>query len=144
MKESSKIYNMPNMGCMIGTAYQVMVSQLEEALKSAGLPIAVPEYLILRVLYDFDGLQQCEIASALGKDKAAVCRTVGTMVKKGLVSTQSVSHKCLRVFLTPKAKDMKPSIIEVASDREKHFMTLGTREEIDIFSKIIKRIINEN
>ncbi len=135
---------MPNMGCMIGTAYQVMVSQLEEALKSAGLPIAVPEYLILRVLYDFDGLQQCEIASALGKDKAAVCRTVGTMVKKGLVSTQSVSHKCLRVFLTPKAKDMKPSIIEVASDREKHFMTLGTREEIDIFSKIIKRIINEN
>lgn len=143
MKENSKIYNLPNMGCMIGTAYQIMVAQLDEALKSAGLPIAVPEYLILRVLYDYDGLQQCEIASALGKDKAAVCRTVGAMVKKGLVTTQSVSHKCLRLFLSPKAEEMKPSILEVASERENHFLSLGTREEIEIFSRIIKRIIED-
>lgn len=144
MKENSKIYNMPNMGCMIGTAYQIMVSQLEEALKSAGLNISVPEYLIIRVLYDYDGIQQCEIASVLGKDKAAVCRTIGAMVKKGLVVTQSISHKCQRVFLTPKSEEMKPSIIAVAAEREKHFKSMGTEEEYETFSKMIRKIIEEN
>ncbi len=140
--ENTNIYNIPNKGCLIGAAYQAMTSRLDDALKAAGLPIAVPEYLILRFLYDFDGSQQCEIATALGKDKAAVCRTIGMMVKKNLVITRPVSHKCLRVFLAPLALEIKPKIIEVANDREKYFMSLGSPDDIDTFFKIIRRIIN--
>ncbi|MDE7180299.1 MAG: DsbA family protein [Muribaculaceae bacterium] len=61
---------------MVGRAYQVMISHLVSALKDASLDITTTEYLILRVVYSKEGLQQCEIAEMVGKDKVAVCRCV--------------------------------------------------------------------
>lgn len=144
MNELSKIYESPNMGCMIGTAYQVLLEELSKALESEGLPLTTSEYLILRVLYDRDGLQQCEIAAALGKDKAAVCRSVSGMVRKGIVSTQSISHKCRKLFLTPTAREMEPLVMKVAKERESKLASMISPEEMKIFSSVLCRIINKD
>ena len=91
--EDKSTYRSPYLGCLVGAAYQKMTSELEIALKRERLSITVGEYMILRALYSHNQLQQCEICQMVGKDKASICRSVSALKKKGLVKTETVSHK---------------------------------------------------
>ncbi|MDE6288967.1 MAG: MarR family transcriptional regulator, partial [Muribaculaceae bacterium] len=110
-------YAMPNVGCMIGTAFQKLASRLDTSLKQAGLDLTPSEYMLMRAVAKRPGMQQCEIGEMIGKDKASICRGVAAMVKKGYFRTESVSHKCLRVYLSEKGEELLPRIMEVARAR---------------------------
>lgn len=144
MTNEQNLYGMPNMGCMLGTAYQVLVSELAAVLAARGLEITVPEYLILRALYTRDGMQQCEIGAIINKDKAAISRCVTSMERKGLVRTESVSHKCLRVYLTAESREIEPEIHAVAQDRQHALEALMTPDEITTFATVLKKIIQQH
>lgn len=133
---------MPYIGCLIGSAFQQLTSELEATLKREKLNITAPEYMILRALYSKDGLQQCEIADMVGKDKASVSRCVASLSKKELVKTQQVSHKCCKVWLTSGSEQIKPKILEVAEKRHNALLSLCSKEEFNIFVKVLKSITN--
>ncbi|MDE7092856.1 MAG: MarR family transcriptional regulator, partial [Muribaculaceae bacterium] len=99
MKTENKTYQSPALGCMLGSANQILLGELEKALKEANLDLTTVDYLVLRALYSKDGIQQCEIADMVGRDKAGICRCVTGLVKKGLVRTEPISYKCLKVYL---------------------------------------------
>ncbi|MDE6273367.1 MAG: MarR family transcriptional regulator [Muribaculaceae bacterium] len=141
MKTRVNIQN-PAFGCKLGRAYQILISQLDAALKREHLDITASEYLVLRAVYSQEGLQQCEIADLVGKDKAAVCRCVAGLVKKGLLSVVSVSYKCLRVYPTDKSIEIKPKIMKVAAERHNALLQLTTPGELKIFTKLLDKIIN--
>ncbi len=141
--EDKKIYEIPYVGCLVGAAFQKMVSQLETALKQEGLGVTAGEYMILRALYFHDGLQQCEICSMVGKDKASICRSVAALDKKGLIKTEPISHKCIRIWLTDKANEIRPRIMRIANDRHTALLSLASEKEIEIFTKILNSIIKE-
>ena len=134
----------PALGCKIGKAYQILLGQLSTALKEFGLDITTSEYLILRAIYNKEGQQQCEIAEIVGKDKAAVCRSIAGLEKKGLVRTETVSHKCLRVYLTDISREIEPRIMEVAMMRHNALTDLVSKQEIEIFTHILDKIITSN
>lgn len=141
MKKQRVNTESPALGCKLGRAYQILLSQLASALKEADLDITTSEYLVLRAVYSNEGLQQCEIADMVGKDKAAVCRCVAGLVRKGLLAVESVSHKCLRVYLTDKSREMKPKVMEVAEKRHNALADLTTPEDLEVFTRIIDKII---
>ena len=143
MTKETKTYQMPNVGCMIGTAYQILLSRLSEALADAGLDVTTSEYLVLRVLYCEEGLQQCEIADIIGKDKAGVCRCVAAMERKGLVRTESVSHKCLRVYLSDKGRAIEKQIMRVANERHMALANAADSKDMESFVKVLKAIIQQ-
>lgn len=132
---------MPNLGCLVGTAYQIMTGRLDQTLKEMGLDVTTGEYLVLRAIYTSDGMQQCEIASLIGKDKSAVCRTVSSLVRKRLVKTVPVSHKCLKVYVDQHGRDIEPAIIAVAHARHKAITDLLTEAELKGFSATLEKII---
>lgn len=142
MKKINENIESPALGCKVGQAYQIMLSQLASELKKAGLDITTSEYLILRAVYSKEGLQQCDIADMVGKDKAAVCRCVASLEKKGLLATEAVSHKCLKVYLTEKSKEIEQTILRVASKRHNAFLHLISSDELEIFTHILEKIIN--
>lgn len=129
------------MGCMIGTAYQVLIGELGRALNEAGLKVSVPEYLILRSLYSRDGMQICELSDTVGKDKGAVSRCVKGLVEKGLVYTEQISHKCLMVFVSEKGRGIKQRIMEVARMRHNALDSLLTPDEMKMFLSSLQKII---
>lgn len=137
-------YRMPNLGCLLGTAYQCQLRKLAIALDGAGLGITTTEYLVLRALYASDGMQQCEISDLLGKDKGAVSRCISGLVRKGLVTTESVSHKCLRVFISSEGRAIEPKVLKVARQRHEDLSHLLTAEELAMFGKVLVKIIKEN
>lgn len=142
MKKTNGNIKNPALGCKVGRAYQMMLNQLNKALKEAGLDITTSEYLVMRAVYSNPGAQQCEIADMVGKDKAAVCRCVAGLVKKGLLTTESVSYKCLRVYLSEKSKMLEPRIMEVAAGRHEALLDFATPAELEVFSRILDNIIN--
>lgn len=136
-------YDTPYVGCMIGTAFQRLTAQLDEALKTRGLDVSAAEYMILRALYSRNGLQQCELVNIVGKDKASVSRSVSSLVKKGYVLSESVSHKCCRAWLTERGIAIEPLIMQVADERHKALSELATREDLDAFIRVLKAVIND-
>lgn len=142
MKQNSSIYAMPNMGCLLGVAFQRQYSSLEAELKSSGVGITAPEYLIMRVLINNSDLQPCEIADILGKDKAAISRCLTSLVEKGLVETNSVSHKCKRLQLTDKGSDLVPVILKVAETKQRELARVLTQNEMNLLQELLIKIIN--
>lgn len=136
-------YDMPNVGCLLGTAYQVESGMLNSALSDAGYDITSSDYLVLRGLYYKDGMQQCILAELLGKDKAAVSRSVSSMERKGLVKVETVSHKCRRIWLTGKGKAIEPAIMKIAEERHKALMSIANPEEMETFVRVLNMITNQ-
>lgn len=136
---------MPNMGCMVGTAYQAMVAGMAKRLRAAGMKLTVPEYMVLRALYSEEGIQQCELAAILGKDQSAICRGVIMMEKKGLLRTEQISHKCRKVFLTSESEALRPKIMAVAEEAHTDLLSiLGPEESEALLSALTKIIRNNN
>ena len=141
MKVENSFYQAPALGCMLGSANQVLLKELERALKAADLNLTSSEYLVLRALYTKDCIQQCEIADMVGRDKAGICRCVTGLVKKGLVWVEPVSYKCLRVHLTDSAVAIKPQVLQVAENRHRALIELLSPAELDAFTMALDKII---
>ena len=140
--ENEKTYDMPYVGCLMGSAFQRLTVQLEAALKREGLGITAAEYMILRALYSRDGLQQCEIVDMVGKDKASISRSVSALAKKSLVRTEAVRYKCIRVWLTDKARKIQPLVIQIADERHQALLKLAPDKDIKAFVRVLKAIMN--
>ncbi len=130
-------------GCLIGKANQILLGELGKALKAAGLDITTTEYLVMRALYSRDGIQQCEIAEMIGRDKAAVSRCVSALEQKHLVRTEAVSYKCLRVHVTECGRGLKARIMRVAELRHNALTELLAPDEFAAFTSALKRIAGE-
>lgn len=141
MEKIANIYGYPNVGCMLGTAYQVLIGELGKTLSEAGLQISAPEYLILRSLYYRDGMQICELSDMVGKDKGAVSRSVKGLAEKGFVAAQHISHKCLKVFVTESGRRIEPEIMKVALRRHKALESILTADQMQIFFSALQKII---
>lgn len=139
--ENEKTYNTPYVGCLMGAAFQRLNNQLEDTLKRVGVGITAAEYMILRALYSRDGLQQCEIVEIVGKDKSSICRSVSALAKKGLVRTEAVSYKCIRVWLTEKAREIEPKVMKTADERHQALLKLASPKDIGAFVRVLKAII---
>ena len=136
-------YQMPNVGCLIGSVYQQQLSCLSSALADKGLDIIPSEYLVLRSLYCHDGMQQCDLASLLGKDKAGVSRCVAAMERKELVRIETVSHKCRRVWLADKGKEIEPLLMKIACERHKALADLLGDNDMETFIRVLKLILKQ-
>ena len=141
MKQNNHDISNPTIGCKLGKAYSILISQLTNTLTEAGLDITAGEYLVLRALYSTDGLRQCEIAEVIGKDKAIVCRSVAALENRGYVNTTQESHKCRRVYLSQKAHEIKPKIMAVAQARHDALLDITTPQEIEVLLSILDKII---
>lgn len=137
----TNIYGDPNVGCMLGTAYQVLIMELGKTLSDRGLDISVPEYLILRSLYYREGMQICELSAVVGKDKGAVSRCVKGLVEKGLVNTEQISHKCLKVYVSEKGRVIEPEIMKLAQIRQESLDSILTPDERLSFISSLQKII---
>lgn len=142
MNETSEIKS-PAVGCILGKAYQTLLVQLATALDKSGTGITPAEYLVLRAVYYQEGLQQCEIANMVGKDKSAICRCVSGLESKGLVRCEAISHKCLRVYLTEKGAELQPRVMEVANERHKALSGMISKEDLDVFIRVLETIIDQ-
>lgn len=141
MTTKDMTYEIPNIGCLLGMAYQSEAARLSRALTGAGIDITPAEYLIMRVLFSRGALQQCEISQTLGKDKASVNRSIQSLARKGFVTTTSVSFKCCMVGLTVAGEALRSRLLEIARRLHQELSSRITDEQMACLREILETII---
>lgn len=141
MTTNEYIYEMPNLGCLLGMAYQAEAGRLNAALSGAGLDITAAEYVILRLLLANGTMQQCEIGRILNKDKASVSRTLQSLSKKGLVNANPISRKCCMASLTAEGEALRARLLEIAKSLQNGLSERITPQQMAILREILETII---
>lgn len=107
--------------------------------------ISVSQWLVLRVIYDFNEINLNEIASKVGVDKSTMSRMVERLVQKGLlmrIEGQNRRAVCLKLTLS--AKNLVPKLAKIADEHDKQFfksLTVGQQEELLV---LIKKLLIAN
>ncbi|MCF8334733.1 MAG: MarR family transcriptional regulator [Bacteroidales bacterium] len=120
-----------------------MKKALANALDSEGFNITPEQFNILVSLWAKDGQCQYELATCQGKDRASITRLIDSMEKENLlVRIPSENDRRIKlVYLTNKAKDLKPALTEVAT-KATTLATEGISQTELVSSKdVIKQII---
>ena len=134
-------YDIPNIGCLLGIAYQTETARLNSALSEADIDITAAEYLILRTLYSYGPIQQCEISKTLGKDKASINRSIHSLVKKGLISADTISYKCSIISLTPEGTSLKSKLIKIGERAHNRLSARISKQQMETLREILELII---
>lgn len=140
MVTNDRIYDIPNIGCLLGVAYQAEEARLSKSLNESGLGISAAEYVIIRLLLANGEMQQCEISRILNKDKASVSRSIKSLEKKGVVNINQVSYKCCRVSLTEIGEALKPQIFEIAETLHQKLAERITSQQMENLREILNLI----
>lgn len=123
---------------LLAKAYQRAHYIIKERLKPLGLtPL---QQLILAVLQQEDGLNAGDIGQRLVLDSATLSGTMERLADKGWI-TKDVDpndRRALRVFLTPKAKEMETSLAEARLAANQELLRGLSLEEKLLFKRLLR------
>lgn len=100
------------LGVWLDFAFNSLVAELNRSLHRVGLPLNHAQFVILQNLFIKDGQSQSDIARCLGKDRAAISRSLNILEENGFIIRKAVSGSKNSIFLTEKAVDKRNKIAE--------------------------------
>lgn len=128
------------LGVWLDFAFNSLVAELNRSLHGVGLPLNHAQFVILQNLFIKDGQSQSDISRIVGKDRAAISRSLNTLEENGFIIRKAVSGSKNGVFLTDKAIQNRNKIAEainMAVGRGRKGMTEGEYEAGILFLKKI-------
>lgn len=128
------------LGVWLDFAFNSLVAELNRSLHSVGLPLNHAQFAILQNLFLKDGQSQSDIARRVGKDRAAISRSLNVLEENGFIVRKAVSGSKNGVFLTEKAiqnRDRITEAINMAIGRGRRGMT---EEEYETGISFLKKI----
>ncbi|MDE6794815.1 MAG: MarR family transcriptional regulator [Muribaculaceae bacterium] len=100
------------LGVWLDFAFNSLVAELNRSLHSVGLPLNHAQFAILQNLFLKDGQSQSDIAKRVGKDRAAISRSLNTLEENGFIIRTAVSGTKNGIFLTEKAIENRKKIVD--------------------------------
>ena len=96
----------------------------------------------LMKLYKNDGINQETLAHNLQTDKATSARAIKKLEKEGYVRRKidDTDKRAYKIFLTKKAKDLKPKIKKITRDWTNTLLTGFSVDEKDLMFSFLERI----
>jgi len=108
-------------------------------LLAEGFDLTHSQYVLLLDLFDEDGQSQQRLAGRVFKDKAAIKRTVDTLVAKGLVERGEASRNN-PVRLTERARDLEPRLRAIATENVRQATRGVPPQEIEACAEVLRRL----
>lgn len=115
MKDNEQIIESNTLGFHLDRAFTSMVGELNKMLYKFGLPINHSHFVILQILDQYNGISQNDIARLLGKDSAAISRSLKYLETNGFVTRKAISGCKNGVYITEKTIGLRPTIEKVIS-----------------------------
>ncbi|GMX64012.1 MULTISPECIES: MarR family winged helix-turn-helix transcriptional regulator [Paenibacillus] len=106
--------------------------------------ITVDQWEILVILWEKEGITQKELAERLYKDQTNIARMLFKLEKKGFVHrvTHETDRRSLRVYLTPKGREIKEEILAPSIEAYKKTVEGLSEEEVETFRRILAVMYN--
>lgn len=105
-----------SLGFRLDRALWAISTALSTALKEKGINLPHSQYIIMRFLYEQDGISQNRIAAFLHKDAAAIKRSIDILVKKRLAERRVISRSKNGIYLTKQGRQLMPEVIAIANE----------------------------
>ena len=124
---------------LLAKAYQKAHGNFKQHLLPYG--ITPVQHLILEALWAEEGLTASEIGKRLVLDNATLSGILDRMSEKGWVlkATDDMDKRFIRIYLTDKAKKLKPSILaEREKSNEEILGSLNLEEKV-----LLKRLLKD-
>ena len=139
MKEKNK-----TLGLLLARTSNSMSTHLNSLLRKEGIDLPYSQYIVLKYLFDEDGISQQELADKIYKDTAAIKRTLDILEKKGLVQRIPVSMRKNSVVITKQGKELMPKVLDCL-ERSKQIILDGISDKeyritIDVLESIHQNI----
>lgn len=128
------------LGVWLDFAFKSLVAALNHSLHSVGLPLNHAQFVILQNLFIKDGQSQSDIARLVGKDRAAISRSLNTLEENGFIIRKAVSGSKNGIFLTEKAIQNRKKIAEAINMAIQRGRRGMTEEEYETGISFLKKI----
>ncbi|KYD02676.1 hypothetical protein B5V89_05250 [Heyndrickxia sporothermodurans] len=131
-----------NVGVLIRNADLTITSYVRKHLEPYNL--APEQNLIMRMLWNEDGISSTELVSHLNKDKANIARMIASLEGKGFIKKvdDPSDKRTFKVHLTEEGKRLA-HLVEPVQQKMRDTLTKGmTEEEVNELQKLITKIIN--
>ena len=126
---------------LLAKAYQRAHGNFKKRLHSYGLtPI---QHLILEALWRQDGLSASDIGKKLVLDGATLSGVLDRLASGGWILKESDAEdkRILRIFLTPKSKELKPKLSKARDRTNEDLLKPFTLEEKVLLKRFLKDIM---
>lgn len=129
-----------SLGFVINKTALVLKSELEKNLRH--LDITAVQFMVLKRLWEEDGLNQKEIAQRTYKKTAEITHVLDKLVKKGLLSRESSEHdrREYRIHLTPEGKNLEKEALHAAYKTLEDALQGISKNECDQLLLLLEKI----
>ena len=132
-----------DLGDLLARATDRWRTRLLEGCEAAGFRGVTPTHcVVLRPLFEEDGLPISEVGARVGLAKSTMTTVVRSLVREGLVRVESDAddHRVKRLRLTPRARELERAIGEgVTRLRHRVTATLGPQGQQQ-FHRTLQRL----
>lgn len=131
-----------SIGPWLGKTAKIVDYHLQEEFARAGLDITKEQAIILKKLYERDGLNQNELAKLTYRDKSSLTRLLSTLERKGYVSRKRCPEdkRVNFIFLSNAGKTIWEKAKPVAQLIIHRMRTDLSDDEIAHFIETLKKI----
>jgi DNA-binding MarR family transcriptional regulator len=129
-----------SIGYLLRDTARRILSDLTVRLEPHG--ITLPQYYVLRELWQEEGLTQREIANRVGVLEPTMVATLDALERLGLIERvrSTTDRRKTHVQLTPAGRTMRDTLHGYASDVLEHALSGISDEEITVLRRTLQRI----
>ena len=101
------------------------------------------ESIYLRIIFNFPGISQYDIAKMNNCDKSLVVKHIGNLEHKGFIIKKDISLRKKGVFLTPLGEEAVNFIRSSVEDFEDEIFSKIEPEKVEIFLEVLDKLKGE-
>ncbi len=128
------------LGFLLGRAAATMATLLNQTLKSEGIDLPHSQFVILRHLYNEDGISQQELAERIFKDNAAIKRTLDNLEQKKLIQRVHVTQRKNSILITEEGKQLMPQVLQSAEKAMRQILQDISYEDYQHLREMLEKI----
>lgn len=131
------------LGYYVDRTFTNMVKFLNYELEASGLELQHPQFAILMVISNNEGISQTLLTEYVDRDKASVSRNVRYLEGKGYIRREAINGKKHKIVLTEKGREILPILYEI-SKKDTDFTLKGfsDNKKREIFKILEKMYLN--
>ena len=130
------------LGRVIGLAAQAMKLLVDNNLAAAKFDLRLEHIILLRTIFENEGINQQEITLFMLRDKTAITRLIDHLEKKNLVLRvpDKQDRRQNMIYLTNEAKELFPRFVKIAKKTEKEATEGIPAKDIQICKNVLKQV----
>jgi DNA-binding MarR family transcriptional regulator len=108
--------------------------------------VSVPQWVVLRCLYDMENASLNELATTVGVDNGALSRMMERLFQKGLIfrETDPANRRTVRLRLTSAGNKLVPVLAREADENDEAFFGVVGEEERQQLLRTVRTLLTKN